>query len=93
MTSLSAVIPNSSAPSAVATSAPDVVVRRGIEAVVSDSCSYTWQNGYHSEVMHFAFMVASCSATPSAFQRFSVAPAAKQVSPLSQRELSPEAPI
>ena len=41
MTSLSAVIPNNSASSAVATGAPDVVVRRGIGCTVSESCTYT----------------------------------------------------
>ena len=42
ITSLSAVIPNSSAPSVVTTGTPDVVVRRGIGGVDSDSCTYTW---------------------------------------------------
>ena len=37
MTSLSAVIPNKSAPSAVATGTPDVFVRRGIGCADSDS--------------------------------------------------------
>ena len=42
VTSLSVVIPNNSAPSAVATGTPDVVVRRGIGYADSDSCTYTW---------------------------------------------------
>ena len=42
MTSLSVVIPNNSAPLAVATGTPDVVVRRGIGCADSDSCTYTW---------------------------------------------------
>ena len=51
--------------------------------VDSDSCTYTWLNGYHAEVMYFAFIVASCSATPKAFPKV----LSRQVSPLSLEAL------